>query len=208
MNIKIGFYFSLLTGFLWLMGCKEEKRVLPCIGIAQEINGKKIYPTVPDFSFINQDSQMITQNSFKDKIYIVDFFFTHCPTICPKVKAQMIRVYEKYKDDSRLMILSHSIDPVRDSVPRLKEYANQLGISSKTWHLVTGNKDEIYAIADDYFSVAKEDPTTPGGFDHSGRLILVDKEKHIRSFCDGTDPAEVDRFMEDIDILLAEQFQK
>ncbi len=93
-----------------------------------------------------------------------------------------------------------------DTVAALKRHADKLGIRAPQWHLVTGEEDAIYGIADNYFSVATKNPEAPGGFDHSGRLILVDKNRHVRSFCDGTDAAEVDKFMEDIDLLLEEQF--
>lgn len=166
--------------------------------------GDTIYPQVPDFQFINQDGQPVTNATFAGKAYVVDFFFIHCPTICPKVKANGLRVYQKFKDDDRLLMLSHSIDTRNDTVAALKHHAEKLGIDSKKWHLVTGDHDAIYGIADNYFSVATEDPSAPGGFDHSGRLILVDKNRHVRAFCDGTDAEDVDRFMKDIELLLME----
>lgn len=103
------------------------------------------------------------------------------------------------------MMLSHSIDVRNDTVSALLAHARKLGIDSKKWHLVTGDHDAIYGIADNYFSVAKEDPSAPGGFDHSGRMILVDSNRHVRSFCDGTNKESVDKFMDDIDRLLKEK---
>lgn len=184
-------------------------RVLPILG-ERDISpaGDTIYRSVPDFSFVDQDSQVVTNATFAGKIYVVDFFFIHCPTICPKVKKNGLRLYEKYKNDERVLLLSHSIDIRHDTVAALKRHAQKLGIDSKKWHLVTGGHDAIYGIADDYFSVATEDPSVPGGFDHSGRMILVDKNRHVRSFCDGTDAQDVDRFMKDIDLLLEEQFPR
>lgn len=200
------FFFLILSG---LTACFQpaEKRTLPILG-ERDVTpaGDTAYPTVPDFAFIDQDSQRVTNATFQDKIYVVDFFFIHCPTICPKVKKNGLRIYEKYKNDDRVVLLSHSIDTKNDTVAALHRHAQKLGLDSKKWHLVTGIKDEIYGIADNYFSVAQEDPDAPGGFDHSGRLILVDKNRHVRSFCDGTDAKDVDRFMKDIDVLLAEQF--
>ncbi|TNE64502.1 MAG: SCO family protein [Bacteroidetes bacterium] len=181
-------------------------KTLPILGERDVVNGDTIYPTIPDFAFIDQDSQVVTNATFKDKIYVVDFFFIHCPTICPKVKANGLRIYNKYRNDDRIGMLSHSIDVKNDTVAALKRHAEKLGIDSRQWHLVTGNHDDIYSIADNYFSVAIENPDAPGGFDHSGRLILVDKNRHVRSFCDGTDAADTDRFMQDIDLLLQEQF--
>ena len=111
-------------------------------------------------------------------------------------------MYDVYKDDDRISFLSHSIDTKRDSVPRLKLYASNLGVTSEMWHFVTGDKAKIFGIADDYFVAAMEDSGAPGGFDHSGRLILVDHERHIRSFFEGTIEEEVNAFMKDIDKLL------
>jgi protein SCO1 len=151
---------------------------------------------------VDQDSQVVNNATFAGKVYVADFFFIHCPTICPKVKAQMKRLYDRFQADDRILLLSHSIDAKHDTVGALRNYAKKLSIDSKRWHLVTGNQDSLFGIADNYFSVATVNPDAPGGFDHSGRLILVDKNKHVRSFCDGTDPKQVDRFMEDIDLLL------
>lgn len=193
---------------LWSACGTEPEKPLPIIGNKHVEDGDTVYHEVPDFKFINQDSQWITPATFEDKIYIADFFFTSCPTICPIVKKQMLRIYDRFEDEDRLLFLSHSVDGRRDSVPRLKVYADNIGISSDRWHLVTGDIVEIYEIADDYFSVAKEDPEAPGGYDHSGRLILVDAQQRVRSFCDGTIEEEVDRFMKDIDRLLNEMDDK
>lgn len=193
----------LISAVVLMTACKNEKR-LPILGERDIQNGDTIYHSVPDFSFVNQDSQVVNNATFDSKIYVVDFFFISCPTICPKVMKQMLRVYEKFENEERLMLLSHTIDTKHDTVGRLKMYAQNLGVNTQKWHFVTGDKAEIYDIADDYFSIAKEDPASPGGFDHSGRLILVDTKRHVRSFCDGTDPASVDKFMDDIKALLAE----
>ncbi len=198
----------LLACIIVWSACDSKPRILPILGNRDvSASGDTIYPQVPDFQFIDQDSQVVNNATFAGKAYVVDFFFVHCPTICPKVKANGLRVYEKFKNDDRLLMLSHSIDTKNDTVAALRHHAQKLGIDSKKWHLVTGDHDAIYAIADDYFSVAKEDPTSPGGFDHSGRLILVDKNRHVRAFCDGTDAEDVDRFMKDISVLLEEQYK-
>jgi protein SCO1/2 len=196
--------FILAAVVFWSACGPEMEQPLPIIGNKHVENGDTVYHEVPDFKFINQDSQWVTPATFDDKIYVTDFFFTSCPTICPIVKKQMLRIYDRFEGEDRLLFLSHSVDGRRDSVPRLKVYSENIGIKSDRWHLVTGDIVEIYEIADDYFSVAKEDPEAPGGYDHSGRLILVDEEKHVRSFCDGTIEAEVNRFMEDIERLLDE----
>lgn len=199
----------LFAGFgilvLSCMSCRDSgEDKLPVYGEITIENGDSIYHSIRDFSFINQDSQVVNNATFEDKIYISDFFFTSCPTICPRVKKQMLRIYEDFKDEPRLEFLSHSIDSKRDSVPVLKAYAEKINISSDRWHLVTGDTKAIYDIAKDYFSIAVEDPNAPGGYDHSGYIILVDKDRHIRAYCDGTNEEEVDAFMVKIRKLLAE----
>lgn len=202
--------FALCSLALCLLfaSCRPPETRLPILGERQVVNGDTLYPTIPDFSFVDQDSQVVTNATFANQVYVVDFFFIHCPTICPKVKANGLRIYQKYKNDPRVAMLSHSIDTRNDTVAALKRHAQKLDIETAKWHLVTGPKDDVYGIADNYFSVATVDPEAPGGFNHSGRLILVDKQRHVRSFCDGTDAEEVDRFMHDIDLLLEEQFPK
>ncbi len=169
-------------------------------------NGDTIYRSIPRFAFVDQDSQLVNNATFEGKLYAVDFFFIHCPTICPKVKANGLRIYQKFLNDDRFMLLSHSIDTKNDTVAALKRHADKLNIDAKKWRFVTGARDSIFGIADDYFSIAKENPDAPGGFDHSGRIILVDKNRHVRAFCNGTDAEDTDRFIRDIERLLKEQF--
>jgi len=178
---------------------------LPILGQREAVDGDTVYHTIPDFSFIDQDSNVVTNATFAGKAYVADFFFIHCPTICPKTTKQMLRIYERFDTNDGLLLLAHTVDPERDTVAALRRYAHNLNAVSSKWHFVTGDEDAIYEIADDYFSVALKDPDSPGGFDHSGRLILVDKNRHIRSFCNGTDPEDVDRFMGDIQLLLDEK---
>lgn len=210
--------------FLWLCCCfyclqscgplGEER--LPILGERliqeKEIDGKTVidtlYHRIPAFEFVNQDSQKVSQATFEGKIYVSDFFFTTCPTICPKMKSQLLRIYEKYLDDERVLILSHSVDVIHDSVPVLKDYAERLGIKSSKWHLVTGSEEAIYDMAGRYLLAAQKDEEALGGYDHSGKFVLVDTNRHIRATCDGTNPEDVNRFMKDIDRLLAEQFPK
>lgn len=206
--MKYSSIFAALLAVIFAACGAPDQKVLPILG-ERDVSpaGDTIYRQVPDFQFIDQDSQVVNNATFAGKVYVVDFFFIHCPTICPKVKANGLRLYNTFKDDDRVVMLSHSIDIKNDTVAALKRHAEKLGIDSKKWHLVTGDHDAIYGIADDYFSVAKENPDAPGGFDHSGRMILVDKNRHVRSFCNGTDAADVDRFMQDISLLLSEQYK-
>jgi protein SCO1/2 len=176
--------------------------------IQKEVNGKMVsdtlYHTIGDFQFVDQDSMLVTPQSYKDKIYVADFFFTSCPTICPIMKTQMLRVYEAYKDNPDVMILSHTIDPEYDTVALLKDFALRLGIEgNEKWKFVTGDKDHIYEIGQTRYMVsATEDPSEPGGYVHSGAFILVDKEQRIRGIYDGTKEDQVDRLIKDIPRLL------
>jgi protein SCO1 len=201
--MKINLYFILFL--VVFAACKPEKpRALPYIGEREVVNGDSIYTKIPDFSFLNQDSVATTNQNFEGKIRVADFFFTSCPTICPKLTMQMLRIYEKFKTDDRVALISHTIDPKRDTPSRLKVYAQKIDAAAPKWQFVTGNKKELHEIANDYYSIALDNADAPGGYDHSGRLILVDKNRHVRAFCDGTDPKSVDKFMEDIQLLLLE----
>ena len=160
---------------------------------------------IQQFTLINQLGDTITEKNFEGKIYVADFFFTTCPTICPIMKRQMLRVYEKYKDNPDVLILSHTIDPDYDSVEVLHEFADRLGVSSKTWHFVTGNKDSIYDIGQNsYMVTARQDPDEPGGYLHSGAFLLIDKDRRVRGIYDGTIEEKVDVLMKDMDKFLKE----
>ncbi|MFD2936470.1 SCO family protein [Spirosoma flavum] len=186
---------------------------LPILGqreaVTKIVDGKSVtdsvYQTIPDFKFISQYGDTVTAKTLDNKIYVADFFFTSCPTICPKMKVQLKRVYERFKGNSNVMLLSHTIDPAHDSVAVLKEFAQNLGVMSRQWLFVTGDRDKIYDIGQNsYMVTAQADSSAPGGVVHSGAFILVDKAKHIRGIYDGTTEAGVDKLMNDMDRLLAE----
>lgn len=193
-------------------GSISKNKKLPILGehsiVNKTVNGKEvtdtIYHTISQFSFVDQNGDTIGPASFREKIYVADFFFTSCPTICPKMHYNMDRAYQHFKGNPGVAFLSHSIDPVRDSVPVLKDYAERLEVYGSQWHFVTGVKDSIYAIAEDYLVSAAEDPDAPGGYIHSGAFILIDKQGRIRAYYDGTDPGRVDRMIKDMDLLLKE----
>ena len=186
----------------------DLKNVIDKQKIEIEKNGKTdtIYHKIPDFKFLNQDSTWVSQKDFDGKIYVADFFFTSCPTICPKMKTQLLRIYQRYLNNPDIKILSHSIDPDYDRPNVLKKYANRMEVDSKKWNFVTGNKSEIYKIGQKSYMVsAQEDPNEAGGFVHSGAFILVDKNRHVRGIYDGTKEPEVNKLIEDIEILLHEK---
>lgn len=119
----------------------------------------------------------------------------------------MLRLYDRYKDDDRVVMISHTIDQRHDSVAVLNRYAHNLGVDTDKWKFVTGQKDSIFYLADQYFVSVIEDPLAPAGFDHSGRIILVDKTRRVRGFCEGTDPESVTAFFDTVDKLLKDEYQ-
>jgi protein SCO1 len=205
------FYFLFSTGFILLMAaasCSTKKdKILPIYGqrevVVKEADGKKmidtVYHTIASFSFVNQDSAVVTNETFRGKIYVADFFFTSCRTICPKMKTQMLRVYDSIQNLADVLILSHTIDPTYDTVALLHDFADRLGVKSDKWHFVTGTKDSIYNIAQtSYFATAMEDKSEPDGFIHSGAFLLIDKQGRIRGKYDGTVEEDVNRLVVDI----------
>ncbi len=199
-------YILLIT---LIVSCQEKvPDILPILGERSISETDTIYHTIPDFKFVNQDSQYITPKTFEDKIYISDFFFTSCPTICPIMKKEMLRVYEKYKNQEDFLMISHSIDWRNDSVPVLKKYSSKLGVDNSKWHFVTGPKDHIYDMAFKYLVAAAEDEDSPGGYTHSGNIMLVDKEKRLRGYYDGTKTESVNLLIRDIAILSREYMPK
>ena len=165
----------------------------------------KKYHQIAPFKLTNQNGEIITQKEYDDKIYIADFFFTTCPTICPKMTQNMANIQAQILDDPQVKLLSFSVTPKIDSVAQLKRYAIEKGVLDRKWNLLTGDKKEIYTLARKSFLAVKEDGDG-GAFDmiHTENFILVDPEKRIRGFYDGTDPAAMDELMEDIVILKQE----
>ena len=207
--------FALL--FLVIWGCNKNTDRLPILGERETttriVDGKEVvdtlYHTIPDFKFVSQNGDTITAQNFKDKIYVADFFFTTCPTICPVMKKQMLKVYEKIKGQNDVAILSHTIDSDHDTPAVLKEYATDLGVTGNQWLFVTGNREKIYEIGEKkYLVVAGADSTAPGGYIHSGAFVLVDKEKHVRGMYNGTDEEATKRLISDIERLQKEYKSK
>lgn len=164
----------------------------------------KKYHKIADFSLVNQNGDTITQDNYKGKIYVADFFFTTCPTICPIMTKNMAEVQEVIKDDPNVMLLSHSVTPDIDSVAQLKRYAREKGVIDSKWNLVTGNKKQIYELArKSYLAVKNDGDGGPFDMIHTENFILVDKEKRIRGFYDGTDREEIDKLLKDLEILKA-----
>lgn len=190
--------YLMLSGIL-LFSCVTKEEKLPIFGQREVVGADTVYHAIAPFTFIDQDSVEITNDTFRDKIYVADFFFTTCRTICPIMKTQMLRVYEATREMPDVLILSHTIDPEYDTVALLHDFAERLGVESKRWHFVTGVKDSIYKIAQtSYFATAMEDKTEPDGFIHSGAFLLIDKKQRIRGKYDGTKEEDVNRLIVDI----------
>ena len=191
----------------------KPKEVLPIFQPAKvnaelvdsTIQHVKKYHTISDFSLINQNGKTITQDDYKDKIYVADFFFTTCQTICPVMMNNMVEVQNKLKNDTEIMLLSHTVTPEIDSVAQLKKYALKKGVDDAKWNLVTGEKKEIYKLArKSYLAVKTDGNGDEYDMIHTENFILVDTEKRIRGFYDGTNEIDIQQLLLDIEILKKE----
>ncbi len=189
-------------------GQEEPKAALPFLGppILQERPDGKGYDSlpyrIPDFAFLNQDSLPFNQDSVEGKVYLADFFFTTCPTICPKMSFTMELVQERMMEESDFRLVSHSIDPLHDRPSVLKSYAAKHHAAPGRWQFLTGEVDSIFLMADAYMAYAKKAPEEPGGYTHSGFLILVDQNRHIRAVFDGTRSELADSIAQTAKLLL------
>lgn len=207
---RSGTYMILLS--LLLFSCRNEPKRLPFLQLEtteKVVDGKTVvdssFRTIPAFKLLNQDSTVVTEKDFNGTIYVADFFFTSCPTICPTMHRNLLKVYKKYENNPEVKFASHTIDVKYDTPSRMKAYATKLGVKGTQWEYLWGTRDEIYALAErNYLVAAQEDKNAPGGFVHQGYLVLVDKEKRIRGAYDGTQDKEVAQLMKDMDVLLTE----
>nr|WP_298922991.1 SCO family protein [uncultured Allomuricauda sp.] len=190
----------------------QPKKILPIFQpsmvshelVDSTLHYKKKYHTIVDFELINQNGQKITQKDYMNKIYVADFFFTTCPTICPIMTKNMAEIQSSILDDQDVLLLSHSVTPVIDSVPQLKKYALEKGVMDSKWNLVTGDKKQIYELArKSYLAVKNDGDGGPYDMIHTENFILVDKERRIRGFYDGTNKEEIQKLLEDLEILKA-----
>jgi len=169
----------------------------------------KKYHTIADFSLTNQNGQTITQKDYEGKIYVADFFFTTCPSICPIMTKNMATIQEEILDDDEVLLLSHSVTPEIDSVAQLKKYALEKGVVDAKWNLVTGDKKQIYELArKSYLAVKDDGDGGPYDMIHTENFMLIDKEKRIRGTYDGTNPEEIETLLKDLAILKASYREK
>lgn len=163
------------------------------------IQYKKKYHKIANFSFTNQNGKTVTQKDYEGKIYVADFFFTTCQTICPIMTKNMEQIQSEILNDDDVMLLSHSVTPEIDTVAQLKRYAIKKGVNDAKWNLVTGNKKDIYAMARKSY-LAVKDNGDGGPFDmvHTENFMLIDKKRQIRGFYDGTNKADIEKLLNDI----------
>jgi protein SCO1/2 len=198
-ELRIASVLGLVLCFGFSACVQKKEMPLPIFGEREVLGSDTVYHKIGPFQFVDQDSAIINNETFKNKIYVADFFFTSCRTICPIMKTQMLRVYDSIQNDQQVLLLSHTIDPEYDTVGLLHDFAERLGVKSNKWHFVTGEKDSIYNIAQkSYFATAMEDKTEPDGFIHSGAFLLIDKDQRIRGKYDGTKEDDVNRLLSDI----------
>lgn len=204
--------FSIVTVSLFYNALKPQK-TLPIYNPA-DVNPELVdstvqfvakYHTIADFSFTNQNGKTITQKDYEGKIYVADFFFTTCGSICPIMTTNMIDVQKAFANNPKVMILSHTVTPEIDSVPVLKKYAVEKGVIDSKWNLVTGDKKDIYSMArKSYLAVKLGKPEELYDMVHTENFVLVDAERRVRGFYDGTKKEEVKKLIEDIQWLLTE----
>lgn len=209
--IKVGIFSVIFfTGVFVVYFITLDARTLPIYNPSQlnpDVVDKSMQNVtknhkIAPFSLIDQEGKTITEKDFEGKIYVADFFFTTCQSICPKMSGQMQRLAEEFAGDIDLKFISHTVYPEVDSVPLLKAYAKEYGANRGKWALVTGDKKHIYDLArKSYFAVTTEGDGGEGDFIHTENFVLVDKEKRLRGFYDGTNPEEIDQLIEDIEIL-------
>ncbi|KJJ38754.1 SCO family protein [Aequorivita vladivostokensis] len=199
----------IITIIYQLMKPKEMLKIYQPADVSEELVDStlhyvKKYHTIADFSLTNQNGKTITQDDYKDKIYVADFFFTTCQTICPIMTDHMVKIQEALKNDDGVLLLSHTVTPEIDSVAQLKKYALEKGVNDAKWNLVTGDKKEIYDLARKSYLAAKDVPFQENDLVHTENFVLVDKKKRIRGFYDGTDPEAIEKLLADIEILKQE----
>lgn len=163
------------------------------------------YHKIADFALHNQNGELVTQQNYDGKIYVADFFFTTCPTICVPMKDNMLILQEALKDNDKVLLLSHTVTPEIDTVEQLRKFANDRGIIDSKWNLVTGDKKQIYDLARKSYLVAKDDEFSEYDLIHTENFVLVDSKKRIRGYYDGTDKEAMQEILEDIEVLLQEE---
>jgi len=191
-----------------ISSCNSKKEELPIYGATKVILDEKgdsviVHHQIADFEFLNQDGRLVTNHDFEGGVYIANFFFTRCLSICPPMQEKVATLYHKFKQNSQVKFLSHSIDNQHDNPDILKDYAQKWNVNTKIWHFVTGSQDSIYDIArNSYQTSFLQTGTDSQDFIHSTILILIDQKRQIRGYYDSTNPEELEKLEENIETLL------
>jgi protein SCO1 len=214
---KINWFLLLMGPVIGFSGMyfylKKEQRPVRTLAYFGPKHALKVndtaYHSVPPFFFIDQFGKKVTENDVKGKVYVTDFFFTTCKSICPVMSHELERVYTKFHDRNDFLIISHTVDPETDSVLQLMDYAKLHGVKDNKWRFVTGEKKHLYELArKGYLLNAEEGDGGEEDFIHTQNFALIDKERHIRGFYDGTDSIEINRLITDINCLFDEYAYK
>lgn len=217
-------FYILLALIVGLMSCQKKSKKLAYVGVKIETNyddnGKLVIDTlkhkIPEFALINQDNDLVTNEKFKGKVYVADFFFTTCPSICKTMSGNMVELQKMLTGTKDFHIVSHSVNPEYDSPKVLKDYADRMGAKTGNWDFLTGEKEAIYSLGlKGYFAEAEESELAPGGFLHTENFVLVDRHGYIRSrvdangnvkaVYDGTNAEDIKLLYQDIKVLLKEK---
>lgn len=186
-----------------LLRCFPTGEMFPFKNSYGRIVYDSVYHTVADFKLTDQNGRTVTNRLLKDKVCVASFFFTRCDSICPIMTKNILLLQDEFKNEEGILFLSHTVDPERDSVPIMLNYAQKNHIDSKKWHLLTGSRKELYELSkSSYYLGAVND--NPDNFQHSEKLVLVDNHRVIRGYYDGTNPGEVDKLSKDIKKLILE----
>jgi protein SCO1/2 len=213
MKYKFSYYWLLFSipffFVLWFFFSKASQQPLRYLAYFGPKNFSKLkdtsYHTIPSFQFTDQDGEEVDKQSMKDKIYVTEYFFTTCTSICPVMNKNLDKVYATFKEKDDFLILSHTVDPETDSISVLKQYATLHGVNDKKWLFVTGSKQHLYELArKGYLLNAEEGNGGPEDFIHTQNFALIDKEHHIRGYYNGTDSIEVSHLIRDIKLLYQE----
>lgn len=213
MKTKYTYYWFLLIlpalFILWFYASKKQNQPSHYLAYFGPKNALKVndtlYHFIPNFEFTNQFNEMVNQETVKDKIYVTEYFFTTCKSICPIMNTNLERVYKEFKNTPDFLILSHTVDPEIDTVETMQAYAKMHGVDDKKWLFLTGDKKSLYDIArKGYLLNAEEGDGGEEDFIHTQNFALIDKERHIRGFYDGTDSLEINRMIQEIKLLLSE----
>ena len=201
-------YYTFLCSLLFIISCTEKHQKLPYYNTPDftpiwEISKEIIFHQIRPFKLLNQENIIFSEKDIEGKICVADFFFTTCPGICPKMTTSMSYIQKEFINDNEILLLSHSVNPEKDNVSVLKQYAKEKKVEFKRWKLLTGNKNEIYDLGRKYYFIEEDEGIKKGNdvFLHTENFILLDKKRYIRGIYNGLDPNSIQDLIRDIKVL-------